>query len=313
VGEARRVRVLVIGATGYVGARLVPRLLEDGYAVRCLVRDPVRLRGHPWSARVEVVPGDVTDAAATAAAAQGVEAAVHLVHSMDAPGFAARDRRAAQVLASAAEAAGLRRIVYLSGLQPPGRVGSPHLASRREVGEVFLDCGVPAAVLQAGVVVGAGSVSFELIRYTAEAGAAFPVALAPDRAWNRVQPIAVDDVLHFLAAALGLPPATNRAFDVGGPDVLTYQGLVAGYARAAGLRRPLAVPVPIAAPRLTARLLEVLTPFGRYLTGPLLESTAYDLVCREDDLTALVGPPPGGPTPYATAVARALDERRAAS
>ena len=232
---------------------------------------------------------------------------------MDAPGFEARDRRAAQVLAAAAETAGLRRIVSLSGLQPSDGAGSAHLAARREVGEVFLDCRVPAAVLQAGVVVGAGSVSFELIRYTAEAGAAFPVAPAPDRAWNRVQPIAVGDLLHVLAAALRLPESTNRTFDVGGPDVLTYQALVTGYARAAGLRRPLAVPVPIAAPRLTARLLAALTPFGRHLTGPLLESIAYDLVCREDDLTALVGPPPGGPTPYAAAVAHALRERRAAS
>lgn len=306
MGQARRVHVLVIGATGYVGARLVPRLLADGHTVRCLVRQPDRLDGHAWSARVEVVPGDATDPSATAAATRGVDAAVHLVHSMDAPGFAARDRRAAEVLATAAERAGLRRIVYLGGLQPADGAGSTHLASRRDVGEVFLAGGVPAAVLQAGVVVGAGSVSFELIRHTAEAGAAFPVAFTPDRAWNRVQPIAVDDVLHYLTAALDLPAEVNRTFDVGGPDVLTYRALAGVYAEVAGLRRPLAVPVPVAAPRLTARLLEAVTPFGRHLTGPLLASTAYDLVCREDDLTALVGAPPGGPTPYAEAVARAL-------
>jgi uncharacterized protein YbjT (DUF2867 family) len=311
------VRVLVLGATGYVGARLVPRLLADGHAVRCLVRDPVRLPGG-WAewigdGRVEVVRGDATDPVAVGVAAEGADAAVHLVHTMDGPDFAARDRRAAHALAATAEAAGLARIVYLSGLQPAVDTVSPHLASRREVGEVFLAGAVPAAVLQAGVVVGAGSVSFELIRRTAEAAAAFPVALTPDRAWNRVQPIAVDDVLHFLAAALDLPAAVNRAFDVGGPDVLTYQGLAVGYARVAGLRRPLALPVPLAFPRLTARLLEAVTPFDRYLTGPLLASTAYDLVCREDDLTGLVGPPPGGPTPYAEAVARALQAEPAAA
>lgn len=260
-----------------------------------------------------MVHGDATDPVTTAAGARGVDAAVHLVHSMDAPGFAARDRRAARVLATAAQAAGLRRIVYLSGLQPSDGAGSPHLASRREVGEVFLACGVPAAVLQAGVVVGAGSVSFELIRYTAEAAAAFPVALSPDRAWNRVQPIGVDDLLHLLAAALDLPAQVNRTFDVGGPDVLTYQALATGYARAAGLRRPPALPVPLAAPRLTARLLAALTPFDRHLLGPLLASTAHDLVCGEDDLAVRVGPPPGGPTPYAEAVARALCDERVAS
>jgi uncharacterized protein YbjT (DUF2867 family) len=224
---------------------------------------------------------------------------------MDAPGFDARDRRAAQVLAAAADTAGVHRIVYLSGLQPATGT-SAHLASRRAVGEVFLDGAVPAAVLQAGVVVGAGSASFELIRRVAEAASALPVVLMPDRAWNRVQPIGIDDLLHYLASAVDLPAEVNRTFDVGGPDVLTYRELAGSYADAAGLSRPLAVPVPVAAPRLTARLLEALTPFDRYLTGPLLASTAYDLVCREDDLAARVGPPPSGRTPYADAVARAL-------
>jgi uncharacterized protein YbjT (DUF2867 family) len=299
------VRVLVIGATGYVGGRLVPRLLADGHEVRCLVRNPAKLQDVDWADEVEVVPGDATDPDAVRRAARDVDAAVHLVHSMDAPGFDARDRRAAEVLADAASASGVRRIVYLSGLQPATGT-SAHLASRREVGEVFLDGAVPAAVLQAGVVVGAGSVSFELIRRVAEAASALPVLFMPDRAWNRVQPIGVDDLLHYLVAALDLPAKVNRTFDVGGPDVLTYVELAAGHAHAAGLRRALAVPVAVAAPRLTARLIEVLTPFDRHLTGPLLASTAYDLVCQEDDLMSRVGPPPGGPTPYAEAVARAL-------
>jgi uncharacterized protein YbjT (DUF2867 family) len=311
LGEARPVRVLVIGATGYVGGRLVPRLLAGGHDVRCLVRKPGKLQSVDWVDRIDVVPGDATDAAAVRAATADVDAAVHLVHSMDGPGFDARDRRAAQVLAETADASGMRRIVYLSGLQPATGT-SAHLASRREVGEVFLDGAVPAAVLQAGVVVGARSASFELIRRVAEAASAFPLVLMPDRAWNRVQPIGVDDLLHYLVAALDLPAEVNRTFDVGGPDVLTYRELAVGYAHAAGLGRPLAVPVPVAAPRLTARLLEALTPFDRHLTGPLLASTAHDLVCQEDDLAALVGPPPGGPTPYAETVARALREARAA-
>jgi uncharacterized protein YbjT (DUF2867 family) len=306
------VHVVVIGATGYVGARLVPRLLAAGHTVRCLVRCPERLRLLPWAPHVELSRGDVRDRAAARRAAVGMDAAVHLVHSMDAPGFAERDRQAAHALTAATEAAGTPRVVYLSGLQPADVGGSPHLASRREVGEILLAGSAPAAVLQAGVVVGAGSTSFELIRHTAESAARLPVAVLPDRAWNRVQPIGVDDLLHLLVSAVGLPPEVNRTFDVGGPDVLTYWQLAAGYIQAAGLRRPIALPVPIAAPRLTARALAALTPFDRHLTGPLLASTAHDLVCREDDLAALVGPPPGGRTPYAEAVARALRDDGAA-
>jgi uncharacterized protein YbjT (DUF2867 family) len=301
------VRVLVIGATGYVGSRLVPRLLAEGHAARCLARDPARLDAAEGAGDVEVVRGDATDPTAVRTAAGGVDAAVHLVHSLEHPDFAARDRRAAEVLAAAAADAGVGRIVYLSGLQPPAGAGSSaHLASRREVGELFLAGPVPAAVLQAGIVVGSGSASFDLIGRLAHAASGLPVAFVPDRAWNRVQPIAVGDLLHYITAALLLPVSVNRTFDVGGPDVLTYQELTAGYARVAGLRTPLAVPVPVAAPRLTARLLEALTPFDRHLVGPLLASTAHDLICREDDLDVRVGPPPGGRTPYAEAVAHAL-------
>jgi uncharacterized protein YbjT (DUF2867 family) len=298
-------RCLVIGATGHVGARLVPRLLAAGHAVRCLVRDGARLVRHDWSDRVECVPGDVADPGALARACVGVEAACYLVHSMDGPGFAGRDRRGAEITAAAARAAGLRRIVYLSGLQPTDGGTSSHLASRREVGEVFLGCGVPAAVLQAGIVVGAGSASFEMIRRLAEAS---PVLPLPDRAWNRVQPIATDDVVHHLVACLALPPHLNRTFDIGGAEVLSYRELLVGYAAAAGLARPLVVPVPGSAPRLAARAVEAVTGTSRHLGAPLLASMAHDLVCREDDLAGLVGAPAGGPTSYAESVRRALAE-----
>jgi hypothetical protein len=170
----------------------------------------------------------------------------------------------------------------------------------------LLASGVPTAVLQAGIVVGAGSASFEMIRHLAVAG---PVLPMPDRAWNAVQPIAVDDVLHHLVACLGLPPEVSGTFDIGGPDVLTYVGLVHSYAAAAGLPRPLAVPVPWAAPRLTARAVAAVAPVDRHLAGPLFESMAHDLVCRADPPT---GPPPGGPTPYAEAVRRAVADEHAA-
>jgi uncharacterized protein YbjT (DUF2867 family) len=309
----------VIGATGYVGTRLVPRLLEEGHAVRCLVRSADRLARTGFADRVEVVRGSVADRAVTAEACRGADAVVHLVHSMDGPDFADRDRVAARTVAAAAAAGGVRRIVYLGGLQPPGSgdgvpgANSAHLGSRHEVGEILLAEAVPAAVLQAGIVVGRGSASFEMIRHLAEAVFGGPPVLPlPDRAWNRVQPVAVDDVLYWLVACLRLPPEVNRAFDVGGPDAPSYVELMRGYAREAGLARALTVPVPVAAPRLGARAIQALTPVDRELAGPLLESMAYDLVCRESDLSALVGDPPGGPTPYREAVRRALAEEGAA-
>lgn len=300
MGQATAVHCLVIGSTGYVGSRLVPRLLSAGHTVRCLVRNETKLARLGFADRVEVRTGDVTEAAGVRDACRGVDAVFHLVHSMDGPGFAGRDREAATVLAAAAGAEGVTRVVYLGGLQPSGNGSSAHLSSRREVGDVLLAGAAPAAVLQAGIVVGAGSASFEMIRHLAEAS---PVLPMPDHAWNCVQPIGIDDVLFHLVACLALPPTVNRTFDVGGADVLTYRELMTGYAAAAGLPRPLTVPVPVSAPRLTARAVQALTPVDRHLAGPLLESMAYDLICHDDPPA---GPPPGGAVTYAEAVRRAV-------
>ncbi|MDN5929928.1 MAG: NAD(P)H-binding protein, partial [Pseudonocardia sp.] len=179
---------LVIGATGYVGARLVPHLLAAGHRVRVLVRDGAKLDRLPWASGVDRVVGDV--AATAAQACEGVDAVFYLVHSMDGPGYAARDRAAAEDLAAAAGRAQVERVVYLGGLQPAGDRTSEHLASRRETGDTLLAGPVPAAVLQAGIVVGAGSASFEMIRHLATLS---PVLPLPDRAWNAVQPIGIDD------------------------------------------------------------------------------------------------------------------------
>lgn len=291
---------LVIGATGYVGARLVPRLLDGGHAVRCLVRDTAKLARHPWAEHVEVRRGDASDPGAARDACAGVDAVLYLVHSMDGPDFAARDRRAATTVAGAARPAGVRRIVYLSGLQPTGEENSEHLASRREVGEILMASGVPTAVLQAGIVVGAGSASYEMIRHLAEASPLLPM---PDNAWNQVQPIGIDDVLHHLLACLDLPQGVNRTFDIAGPDVLSFRELILRYAQVAGLARPLAVPVPLSAPRLISRAVQALTPVDRHLARPLVESMAHDLVAHGDPPA---GPPPGGATPYTEALRRAV-------
>jgi uncharacterized protein YbjT (DUF2867 family) len=296
---------LVVGATGYIGSRLVPRLLAAGHTVTCLVRRPAKLARRPWADGVEVVRGSMTDTAAVRTACDGADAVFYLVHSMDGPDFADRDRAAAEILVDAA--AGAKRVVYLGGLQPEGERNSAHLASRREVGDVLLAGRAPAAVLQAGIVVGAGSASFEMIRHLAEVS---PVLPMPDHAWNQVQPIGIDDVLHHLVAALTLPAGFSGAFDVGGPDVLTYRELITQYAEVAGLATRLAVPVPVSAPRAMARAVQAVTPVDRHLAGPLIASMAYDLVCHGEPPT---GPPPGGPTPYREAVRRALAGEGAAA
>jgi uncharacterized protein YbjT (DUF2867 family) len=239
-------RCLVTGATGYVGGRLVPRLLAEGHEVRCLARTPRKLRDVPWADRVEVVHGDVLDEGALAAAMADVDVVYYLVHSLTEAGFAALDRRAALLTAEAARAARVSRIVYLGGLHPDGdgRL-SEHLGSRAEVGEIFLRSGVPTVVLQAAVVIGSGSASFEILRHLTER---LPVMVTPRWVRNRVQPIAIRDVLHYLIRAATLPSEVSRSFDIGGPDVLTYEQMMHRYAAVVGLPRRRMLPVRVLSP-----------------------------------------------------------------
>ncbi|WP_367133936.1 SDR family oxidoreductase [Saccharothrix sp. HUAS TT1] len=295
---------LVTGATGYLGGRLVPRLVAAGHRVRCLVRDPGKLRDVPWVDRVEVVRGDVLDPATLGAAMRDVDVVHYLVHSLGDPDFTDADRRAAENTARAAEDAGVQRIVYLGGLHPPGVPLSPHLASRKEVGDVFLRGSVPAVVLQAAVIIGSGSASFEMLRYLTER---LPVMVAPRWVRNRVQPIAVRDVLRYLVDAVRLPPDVNRAFDIGGPDVLTYLEMMLRYARVAGLRPRRVLPVPLLTPHLSAHWVNLVTPVPRSIAAPLIESLVHEVVCREHDVRELL---PGENTGYDRAVGLALAKVR---
>jgi uncharacterized protein YbjT (DUF2867 family) len=227
-------QVLVTGATGYIGGRLVPELLAAGYDVRVLARQPERLANRPWRSRVDVVEGDASDPAVLAKALDRVDVAYYLIHSMGSGRrFEVRDRRTALAFGAAARKAHVSRIVYLGGLFPEGEDLSPHLGSRREVGEILLASGVPTAVLRAAVIIGSGSASFEMLRYLTER---LPVMVTPRWLDTRIQPIAVRDVLHYLVAAAGLPSELNRSFDIGGPDVLTYRAMMQRYAAVAGLR-----------------------------------------------------------------------------
>lgn len=298
-------RILVMGATGYVGGRLVPRLVADGHEVRCLTRRPRKLDGVTWAGQVEVVAGDAMDRASLDAAMGGVEVVYYLVHSINAAGdFGDLDRRAAQHTADAAAAAGVRRIVYLGGFVPEGDDVSEHLASRAEVGRIFLDGPVDAIVLQAGVIIGSGSASFEMLRYLTER---LPVMVTPRWVDSRVQPIAIRDVLTYLLAALDLPEGTDRAFDIAGPDVLTYRELMQRYAKVAGLRRRIIVGVPVLSPRLSSHWINVVTPVPKAIARPLVESLRNDAVASEHDIDALV---PFDRCPFDDAVRLALEKIR---
>jgi uncharacterized protein YbjT (DUF2867 family)/tryptophan-rich sensory protein len=296
--------VLVTGATGHVGSHLVPALLERGHSVRVLSRSEGSVARHPWAGDVDVAIGDVTRAEALDTALADVEVAYYLVHSMDGQGdFRRRDLEAARTFADAAARAGVGRIVYLSGLHPEGEL-SEHLASRVEVGDVFLGASVPAAVLQAGIVLGRGSASFDMLRHLTER---LPAMVTPRWIDNRIQPIALDDVVHFLVAAADVPPDSNRTWDIGGPEVLTYREMMQRYARVHGLRRRLIVHVPVLTPSLASHWVSAVTPVEAGIARPLVGSLVHDAVCSEDDALSVMGPPPGGLTPYDDAVRRASE------
>lgn len=301
--------VLVLGGTGYIGGRLVPRLLERGHRVRVLARSARKLADVPWREDVEVVEGDLLSPADVAAACAGIDVVVYLVHSLSASGsFEQTELQTAGNVAQAARAAGVQRIVYLGGLHPDSAELSRHLRSRRAVGELFLASGVPTIALQAGIVIGSGSASFEMIRHLTEV---LPYMPAPRWVRNKVQPIAVRDVLHYLLGAVEAPGAVNRTFDIGGPDVLRYGQMMNGYAVEAGLpQRPIAA-LPVFTPWLASQWVNLVTPIPRRLAVPIIESLQYDCVVREHDIDALIPPPPGGLTGYRQAVRLALAKVRA--
>jgi uncharacterized protein YbjT (DUF2867 family) len=269
----------------------VPELLDAGYRVRVMARQPQRLAGRPWSDDVEVVAADASRPDDLRRALDGIDVAYYLIHALGTATFEDTDRDTARAFADAAREAGVRRLVYLGGLVPdvPVEELSAHLRSRDEVAQLMLGSGVPTAVLRAAVILGSGSASFEMLRYLTER---LPAMVTPRWLDTRIQPIAIRDVLRYLVGCAGLPDDVSRSFDIGGPHVLTYRQMMQRYARVAGLSRRLIVPVPVLTPRLSSHWVGLVTPVPGSIARPLVESLRHEVVAREHDIADYLPDPP---------------------
>ena len=281
--------IFLTGATGYIGGRLAPRLLERGYRVRCLARSRAKLLARPWAGdpRVDVIAGDAGDEAGLTEAMRGCAAAYFLIHSMDAAGprYRAQDRALAEVFGRAAAAGGVGRVIYLGGLGETGSGLSEHLASRREVEKALAKGGVPVTVLRAAMIIGSGSASFEILRYLVER---LPIMVTPRWVRTESQPIAVRDVLHYLIAALETPATTGKTLDIGGPEVWSYARVMREMAEALHLRHRVVIPVPVLTPRLSSLWIHLVTPLAASIARPLAEGLRNRVVCRDDEASRLM-------------------------
>lgn len=300
--------ILVTGATGYIGGRLVTKLVAEGRRVHVVVRSPQKLKDVPWADDVDIVEGDLEDKATMLDACKGVETLYYLVHSMGSgKNFDQRESEIAETVSEAASEAGVSRIVYLGGLHPDGVTLSTHMRSRTQVGRILLDSGTPTIAYQAGVVIGSGSASFEMIRHLSDV---LPVMPAPKWVLNRIEPIAVRDVIHYLAGALNLSPELNRTFDLGSREVLTYAEMMNQYAEAAGLPRRKILALPVLTPRLAGHWVNLVTPIPRAMAMPLIESLQHDAITAEHDIDDYLPIPGDGLTGYRSAVNLALGKMR---
>ncbi len=300
--EEKPKQILVTGATGYIGGRLIPLLLEAGYLVRVMVRGSAnRLSGRSWFNEVEVVVGDVLKPDTLQDALRGIDVAYYFIHSMSGhTEFSERDKEAADNFGRAAEAQGVSRIIYLGGLGDPESNLSEHLRSRQETGDTLRQYRTPVTEFRAGMVVGSGSLSFEMVRHLTER---LPVMVAPRWVFNKTQPIAVRDVLNYLLSAIETPASAGKVIEIGGASVLTNAEMMQTYARIRGLRR-IIMSVPVLTPRLSSYWVHWMTPVPSKVVRPLILGLRNELIVRDDSARQIF--PDIEPLDYKTAVRRAL-------
>jgi uncharacterized protein YbjT (DUF2867 family) len=295
---------LVTGANGYIGGRLVPELLAMGYRVRVLARNSSRVAQHIWADQVEIVDGDATNTDVLAKALAGVDVAYYLIHSlMLKADFEADEIKTAKIFSQAAKEQDVKRIIYLGGIINDDHDLSAHMSARSGTGEVLRNSGVPTIELRAGVVIGSGSASFEMLRNLTER---LPFMVTPKWLKNRIQPIAVRDVLRYLVGAASIPSEISGVFDVGGPEVFTYLEMMQRYAAAAGLRKRIIIPLPVLTPRLSSGWVGLVTPVPYTLARRLVESLKHEVIASSSKINEYIPLPEGGLTPFAQAVKLAL-------
>lgn len=287
-GVESDVRILVTGASGFVGSRLVSALIAAGNEAVCLSRRPEAARARLPAAAL-VVGGDVQAQAALHTAMHGCEAAFYLVHSMEGDGFdfEERDREAARMFARAADEAGVRRIIYLGGLADDAGKLSAHLRSRQEVGEILREGRVPVTEFRAAIVVGPGGASYEMLRQLVER---LPFMITPKWTATRTQPIALGDVVRYLVAALDDGGTTSAVYEIGGPEIMTYSEMMSRFARVRGLRRVM-IPVPLLTPRLSSYWVDLVTDVPAAVARPLIEGLTTEMIVRDDRAARLFGAP----------------------
>lgn len=301
--------MLVTGATGYVGGRLAPLLVDEGFSVRVLVRSSAKVSNTAWIDRVEVVEGDAIDDRSLDAALSGVDVAFYLLHSISTGAkFDDLEAAMARKFAEASARAKVRRIVYLGGIANDANL-SKHLESRRSVGKMLASTGVPVIELRAGIIIGSGSASFEMLRYLTEH---LPAMVTPRWVDNPTQPIAIVNMLHFLVAAARASDDVQGVFDVGGAETLTYRQMMARYAKIAGLRRRIIVRVPLLTPRVSSMWVGLVTPVPASIARPLIDSLINRVVVDPaKSVLKVLPPPPEGLLTFDQAVKRAIERTNA--